>query len=79
MMAKNPYKTRAAFSQNPEWLPGREPDKTFRNKQWQTANEVTTGTTCLECNYFNRLSDASTKIQGRIGKVNPCCPSSVNG
>jgi hypothetical protein len=79
MMAKNPYEARATFSKIRSGCQGGSRTNTFRYKQRQTAKQVTTGTTCLESNYFNTLPDAISKIHSRIGKVNPCCPSSING
>jgi hypothetical protein len=36
---KKPLQNPSHLLTNPEWLPGREPDKTFRNEQGQTAKK----------------------------------------
>jgi hypothetical protein len=39
MIAEKPAQSPRHLLTNPEWLPGREPDKNFRNEQGQTAKK----------------------------------------
>jgi hypothetical protein len=52
MIAEKPAQSPRHFLTNPEWLPGREPDKTFRNKTTPNGNKVTTGTNLLGMQLF---------------------------
>jgi len=53
---KKPVQNPCHFLTNPEWLPGRKPDKTFRNKTTPNGNKVTTGTNLLGMQLFQSVA-----------------------